>query len=224
MYRIPTTTYNTTVHTLQSWPFLTARGVIWTRVGSMTTTPCTRPRSCGQGNRQGWGRRVLRSTLPAKGARADSHLGIRTPRLLPTLRPGRLLPRWRHGLAARLRALLTLHAGITAGARHSLTLTQPSPRASPFSVENLPGSRSRGGGHTNSSGHRPLPEACGVHTPRRRSEPAPAERERICRRGREEESEGDARGRKGASRFPRRGDAPDVLDLRARLDSGHKRT
>lgn len=89
-----------------------------------------------------------------------------------------------------------------AGAGHLLTLTRPSPKASPFSVEKLPGSRSRGGGHTNSSGHLLLPGACGVQTPRRRSEPACTERQRRSPRGREEEQEGGApvRGRGVAGR------------------------
>ena len=37
-----------------------------------------------------------------------------------------------------------------AGALHSLSLTRPNSKASPFSVEKLLGSHSRGGGHTNS--------------------------------------------------------------------------
>lgn len=121
-------------------------------------------------------------------------------RLLPTLRPRRLQPRGSHGLAARLFAPLILHVGCHVKREglepdsRSLTLTRPSPKASPFSVEKLPGSRSRGGGHTNSSGHLPLPGACGVHTPRRRSEQARGERSRVGRRGREEEREGGARG------------------------------
>lgn len=79
-----------------------------------------------------------------------------------------------------------------AGAGHLLTLTWPSPKASPFSVEKLPGSRSRGGGHTNSGGHLLLPGACGVQTPRRRSEPACTERQRRSPQEREEEQEGGA--------------------------------
>lgn len=62
--------------------------------------------------------------------------------LLPRLQPRRLLQCGSHGLATCLFALLILHAGCQvrrdlAGVRHSLTLTRPSPKGSPFSVEKL---------------------------------------------------------------------------------------
>lgn len=59
---------------------------------------------------------------------------------------------------------------------------------------------SRGGGHTNWSRHLLLPGACGVHTPRRRSEPARTERERLGRRGREEGGRRRSRVKNGLSR------------------------
>lgn len=59
---------------------------------------------------------------------------------------------------------------------------------------------SRGGGHTNWSRHLLLPGACGVYTPRRRSEPARTERERLGRRGREEGGRRRSRVKNGLSR------------------------
>lgn len=140
-----------------------------TRERSMTTTPSKAPRVGDREGGRGWGPRVRRLRFlrenPRRLGRADG-LSPRdsdaaaaprtpTPATRAAREPG---PRRRAGGSAHPPCCVSPKKR-TAGVRHSLTLTRPSPRASPFSVEKLPGSRSRGGGHTNSSGHLPLPGA-----------------------------------------------------------------
>lgn len=201
----------TAVRVLLVWAVYSLPDSNWDQKGLTDNHP--RVKVPGVGAReggQGWGPRahglrILRETLEDKGARADSHLGIRALRLLPARRPPRAAPRGSHGLAAGLVALLILHAACHV--RRELlgpttrSLTRPSPKASPFSAEKLPGYRSRGGDHTNSNGHLPLPGAWGVHTPRRRGEPArgtpaPPPRKAVGGVGRRRDGRSEAGGRR----------------------------
>lgn len=106
----PLRTQRTTVSTVHAHP-----GSNPDHRGSMTTTPRHGPGAGDRDGGRGWAPRraggASRGPPEKQGARAGSHLGVRRPRLLPTLRP-RLLPRrGGHGLAAGLFALLVLHAG-----------------------------------------------------------------------------------------------------------------
>ena len=79
---------------------------------------------------------------------SDAGLRPRTPtRETRTAREPR--PRSQAGGSAHPPCRVSRQKG-AAGALHSLSLTRPNSKASPFSVEKLLGSHSRGGGHTNS--------------------------------------------------------------------------
>lgn len=105
----------TAVRILLVWAVYSLPDSNWDHKGLTDNHP--RVKAPGVGAReggQGWGPRAhglrfLSETLEDKGARADSHLGIRALRLLSARRPPRAAPRGSHGLAAGLVALLILH-------------------------------------------------------------------------------------------------------------------
>lgn len=173
----------------------------------MTTTPSKHSQSLEHGRRPGLGSQdtqaaVSANTREERGARADS-----SPRDADAAAPPRA-PTAATAAAReprpRRQAVCSAHPPCRlpsrtrpAGATHSHSAKPQSLRFSPSKNDRLAFPRRR---PHKSSGHLPLPGACGVYTPRRRSEPLRAECERVGGLRREEEGKGGARGGEGGVR------------------------
>lgn len=177
--------------------------------------------------------RFRRNTLEERGARASAHSGAQTDSLprdadaaAPPQTPTAAIPVAQEP-RPRCQTVCSTHPPCRCHVRRelleadarSLSLRQaPKLRLSPWKDYRLEFPRRL---PHKSSGHLPLPGACGVYTPRRRSEPARAERERFCRRGQEEEREGGARARGTRSDDAVRRRRGFLLKLHTSVDSSH---